>query len=237
MDIVSAQKQQEEDILGQMGAAEGQGKVDIALAKLKLATALRRERRVTPRVLAGAVMGVRMKSFLDDQWKPEDSGKLAETGVVRETGEEPRFDPTRLNRISGTTRATELDFSKAILPPRFRSGPALPRFVKGPEFYDFTQGPQMYDYIERQQPVHARYIPGVAPVRGPSVPEPMYPEEPIPATAADAGAGGGGFFDILGGVLDIGSMAWKHFGKTPAGSTQWPEKTAPPPIPQYGPGY
>ena len=238
VDIVSDQKRQEEEVLGAMGAAAGQGQVDIAIAKLKLATALRRERRVTPRVLAGAVMGVRMKSFLDDQWDPKKSGELAETGVVREPGEEPRFDPASLNRIDATTRATELDFSKAILPPKFRRGPGLPTFVKGPDFYDFVKGPQMYDYIERQPQVYARYIPGVAPVRGPEVPEPMYPEEPIPVTAESiggGGGGGGGFFDALGGILDIGSMAWRNFGSTPAASA------APTPTfsytPYSGPGH
>lgn len=214
LDISNDKSEQEQEILGQMDEAVGQGEVQVALAKLKLAEALVRQKRIAPKVLAGAVMGVRVKSFLDEgsKWRwDEESGGLVDEAKVKEV-EGPKEPPVRdVQPVDGDppepVDVRPLDFYKnAVLPGAFRPGPkAAPFRARAPLAF-------------------APYMRGSEPVRGPDVPLPAYPEEPIKVTPEQISGGGGGgstFFDALGGMIDVGRLIW--------GTRRTPQSQAGPP--------
>lgn len=69
---------------------------------------------------------------------------------------------------------------------KYRELPDMPEYRERPNMPQFRSAPKL---------VHARFIPGVAPMIGPSVPKPIYPEKPIPVTMEE----------IMGGSSHLGS--------------------------------
>ena len=128
------------------------------------------------------------------------AGIVAEAKAKLRLAEELRRDFRNPKRVSPIAvmgqRAKWFDLPK--LQP-YREMPDIPKFLEGPGI------------------VHARHIPGVAPIRGPEVPLPDYPEEPIYVTADEimGGSGGSGLIDALGTAFDIGKLVFNHMN-TPA---------------------
>lgn len=125
-------------------------------------------------------------------------------------------------------------------------------FIETPSLEPYRELPNMPQFINAPKLVHARHIPGVAPIRGPEIPEPEYPEKPILVTADEimggyGGYGGSALSDILGTAVDFGRLIWNNrptpaanmgpsIGNfqwqpyTPPTNIQWNPITAPPPI-------
>ena len=112
-------------------------------------------------------------------------------------------------------------------------------FIETPDLAPYRELPNMPQFVNAPKLVHARFIEGVAPIRGPSIPLPDYPDKPILVTADEIMGGSGGYGgsslgDILGTAFDIGKFVFSNM-PTPAANVgsgiQWPTLTAPPPIP------
>lgn len=92
-----------------------------------------------------------------------------------------------------------------------------------PELQPYREAPELPKFMPGPGMVHARYIRGVAPIRGPKVPLPEYPLAPIPVTADEimGGSSGSGLSNALGLAADIGKLVFNHL-PTPAANAPSP---------------
>ena len=110
-------------------------------------------------------------------------------------------------------------------------------FIETPKLAPYRELPDMPEFKSGPKLVHARHSQGVAPIRGPSIPLPDYPDKPILVTPEElmGGSSSSGLSNILGAAVDIGKLIFNNMN-TPAANVgidnvQWPTLTAPPPIP------
>ena len=110
-------------------------------------------------------------------------------------------------------------------------------FIETPKLAPYRELPDMPQFKSGPKLVHARHIQGVAPIRGPSIPLPDYPDKPILVTPEElmGGSSSSGLSNILGAAVDIGKLIFNNMNTPDANvgidNVQWPTLTAPPPIP------
>ena len=128
------------------------------------------------------------------------AGIVAEAKAKLRLAEDLRREAKRAKRVAPIAvlgqRSKWIDLPE---PQPYREMPRIPAFQSGPGI------------------VHARHIPGVAPIRGPEVPLPDYPDKPIPVTADEimGGSSGSGLANALGTAFDVGKLVFNHLN-TPA---------------------